>query len=41
LDARHAVLYEGRAHGTDLLTGETGDEVRTRLRELLDEIWFR
>ncbi len=41
LDARHAVLYQGRAHGTDLLTGKTGDEVRTRLRELLDEIWSR
>ena len=41
LDARHAVLYQGRAHGTDLLTGKTGDEVRTHLRELLDEIWSR
>ena len=41
LDARHAVLYQGRAHGTDLLTGKTGDEVRTRLRELLAEIWSR
>ena len=41
LDARHAVLYQGRAHGTDLLTGKTGDEMRTHLRELLDEIWSR
>ena len=39
LDERHAVLYEGREHGTDMLTGEHGAQVWARLRELIAEFW--
>ena len=41
LDERHAVLYEGRAHGTDMLTGQDGAQVWARLRELIAEFWSR
>jgi len=41
LDERHALLFDGRAHGTDMLTADNGEQVRARLRALLDEIWPR
>lgn len=37
LDDRHAVLYEGDAHGTEMLTGPDGERVRRHLRAVLDE----
>ena len=39
LDDRHAVLYEGGAHGTEMLTGPAGESVRGHIRALLDEFW--
>ncbi len=41
LDARHALLFEGSAHGTDLLSAANGAEVGTRMLALLDEFWAR
>ena len=41
LEPRHALLFEGNAHGTDMLTADDGDEVRAQLRALLDEFWSR
>ena len=39
LDDRHWLLFDGDAHGTDLLTAAHGGEVRARLLELLGELW--
>ncbi len=41
LDERHALLFEGSAHGTDLLTTASSPDVRGRLLALLDEFWAR
>ena len=39
LDADHALLVGGRAHGTDIFDHDAGDRVRERLFEFLDEVW--
>lgn len=39
LDADHALLVRGRAHGTDIFDDDAGDRVRERLFEFLDEVW--